>query len=249
MKPSWMTLVALLLAPAGVIRAQSNDSKVTYIAAANLKAAFAKGMPVVEVGDYKVHASRRAGPGMAEVHTRDTDIAYMLQGSATLVTGGRAINLKSIGPEELRGSGIEGGETRELVPGDCPRARSGRRAFPLVLDPGHSRAPEQNTAGLAGLRYRGAHPHPSGRRGSGRDRGGSIPKRFPARSNLLAPFPTAARPGRVPSASNSWFGRHPPPAAWLLLHPRCLPARAFRFLNVESRMSPWVERFRGWANL
>jgi glc operon protein GlcG len=113
-----MILAALLLTSAGAVHAQTDDSKVTYIAADKVKAAFAKGMPMVEVGDYKIHASRRDGPGMAEVHTRDTDIAYVLQGSATLVTGGVAINLKSIGPEELRGSGIEGGETRELGPGD-----------------------------------------------------------------------------------------------------------------------------------
>ena len=43
---------------------------------------------MIEVGDYKIHASRREGTGMAEVHTRDTDIAYVLLGSATLVTGG-----------------------------------------------------------------------------------------------------------------------------------------------------------------
>jgi mannose-6-phosphate isomerase-like protein (cupin superfamily) len=42
----------------------------------------------------------------------------VLRGSATLVTGGTAINLKPTGPEELRGSGIRGGETRELKPGD-----------------------------------------------------------------------------------------------------------------------------------
>jgi glc operon protein GlcG len=73
---------------------------------------------MIEVGDYKIHASRREGPGMAEIHTRDTDIAYVLQGSATLVTGGTVVGVKSIGPEELRGSAIEGGETRQLVPGD-----------------------------------------------------------------------------------------------------------------------------------
>jgi glc operon protein GlcG len=55
---------------------------------------------------------------MAEIHTRDTDIAYVLQGAATLVTGGWATDLKSTGPEELRGSGIRGGETRKLGPGD-----------------------------------------------------------------------------------------------------------------------------------
>jgi glc operon protein GlcG len=112
-------LAALAAAlPLRVAHAQADDSKVRLIQRDQVSAAFAKGMPLVEVGDYKIHASRREGPGMAEVHTRDTDIAYVLQGSATLVTGGTAVDLKSIGPEELRGSGIRGGETRTLQPGD-----------------------------------------------------------------------------------------------------------------------------------
>jgi mannose-6-phosphate isomerase-like protein (cupin superfamily) len=113
-----MTLAALVVLPIGVARAQADDSKVTLIAGNDVKAAFAKGMPLVEVGDYKIHASRREGPGMAEIHTRDTDIAYVLQGSATLVTGGTALNVKATASQELRGSGIEGGETRTLQPGD-----------------------------------------------------------------------------------------------------------------------------------
>ena len=113
-------LLAVLAAalPARLARAQSDDSKVTLIKRDQVTAAFAKGMPLVEVGDYKIHASRREGPGMAEIHTRDTDIAYVLQGSATLVAGGTAVDVKSIGPEELRGSGIRGGQTRTLQPGD-----------------------------------------------------------------------------------------------------------------------------------
>ena len=97
---------------------QTDDGKVTLIPAAEVRGAFAKGVPLVEVGDYKIHASRREGPGLAEIHTRDTDIAYVLQGRATLVTGGTAVDPKPTGPEELRGSAIQGGETRELVPGD-----------------------------------------------------------------------------------------------------------------------------------
>jgi glc operon protein GlcG len=73
---------------------------------------------MVEVGDYKIHASRREGPGQAEIHTRDTDIAYVLEGTATLVTGGTAVGVKETAPEEFRGSAIEGGETRRLAPGD-----------------------------------------------------------------------------------------------------------------------------------
>lgn len=111
-------VAALAAAPFGTARAQSDDATVRYLGHDQVAAAFAKGMPMIEVGDYKIHASRREGPGQVEIHTRDTDIAYVLQGSATLVTGGSAVGLKQIGAEELRGSAIRGGETRQLEPGD-----------------------------------------------------------------------------------------------------------------------------------
>jgi glc operon protein GlcG len=112
-----LTLAAALALPQAVW-AQADDAKVTFVAHEQVTAAFSKGVPLIEVGDYKIHASRREGPGKAEIHTRDTDIAYILQGSATLVTGGTALDVKPIGAEELRGAGIEGGETRRLAPGD-----------------------------------------------------------------------------------------------------------------------------------
>jgi glc operon protein GlcG len=113
-----LRVVALLALPLGIARAQSDDASVRLIGHDQVEAAFAKGMPLIEVGDYKIHASRREGPGMAEIHTRDTDIAYVLRGSATLVTGGTAVGVKEIGPEELRGTAIQGGETRQLQVGD-----------------------------------------------------------------------------------------------------------------------------------
>jgi glc operon protein GlcG len=111
-------LAAIALLPFRGLQAQTDDSRVTYIARDQVSAAFTKGMPILEVGDYKIHASRREGPGMAEIHTRDTDIAYVVQGSATLVTGGTALNVKPTAAEEFRGSGITGGETRQLGMGD-----------------------------------------------------------------------------------------------------------------------------------
>ena len=113
-----LTTAAALLVPLRMAQAQADDSRVTLIAEDQVKAAFTKGTPLIEVGDYKIHASRRDGSGMVEIHTRDTDIAYVLQGSATLVTGGTAVGVTAIGPEELRGSGIQGGETHQLVPGE-----------------------------------------------------------------------------------------------------------------------------------
>jgi mannose-6-phosphate isomerase-like protein (cupin superfamily) len=83
-----------------------------------VSAAFAKGMPLVETSGYKVHANRRDGNGLAEVHARDTDILYVLEGTATLVTGGKVVNGKSTADDELRGDSIAAGTVRHLVKGD-----------------------------------------------------------------------------------------------------------------------------------
>ncbi len=90
----------------------------TYLSSDVVSTAFTKGMPLLETDGYKVHASRRDKSGQAEIHTRDTDILYVVEGTATLVTGGDAVNAKSIGPDELRGDTIAGGQSRSLVKGD-----------------------------------------------------------------------------------------------------------------------------------
>ena len=119
MRTHSLVLLALVALPLGRAAAQADDSRVTYLGHDQVTAAFAKGSPLIEVGDYKIHASRRESlPGLAEIHTRDTDVIYVLEGSATLVTGGRALDARPTGIEELRGSAIEGGETREIAPGD-----------------------------------------------------------------------------------------------------------------------------------
>jgi glc operon protein GlcG len=91
---------------------------VTHFDAERVAAAFAKGQPLLEVPGYKVHASRRTGPGQAELHTWETDVFYVLEGSATFVTGGEVVDPKMTAPGEFRGAGIEGGEARTLRKGD-----------------------------------------------------------------------------------------------------------------------------------
>jgi uncharacterized protein GlcG (DUF336 family)/mannose-6-phosphate isomerase-like protein (cupin superfamily) len=94
------------------------ETAARYLPSSDVAAAFSKGMPLFETGGYKVHASRRDGDGQAEIHARDTDIVYVLEGTATLVTGGRAINVKATGADEQRGDAIAGGDRRDLVKGD-----------------------------------------------------------------------------------------------------------------------------------
>jgi len=90
----------------------------TFVDAKSVLAAFAKGMPLLETAGYKVHASRRVEPGRAEIHTLDTDVIYVVDGSATLVTGGKAIDAKEIAPNEIRGTKIEGGQEHQIAKGD-----------------------------------------------------------------------------------------------------------------------------------
>lgn len=112
----------LALAGANALSANSNGaapaSAVTFFDSKTVAAAFVKGQPLLENGDYKIHASHRDGPGKAEVHEHETDIIYVLDGAATFVTGGKVIGGEMTAPGEIRGAGIEGGETRKLVKGD-----------------------------------------------------------------------------------------------------------------------------------
>jgi glc operon protein GlcG len=89
-----------------------------YLPAVRVMSAFERGMPLTETGSYKIHASRRDADGLAEVHDLDTDILYVLDGTATLVTGGAVVDGKVTAPDERRGAAISGGESRALQKGD-----------------------------------------------------------------------------------------------------------------------------------
>jgi len=93
-------------------------SAVTYLDRDAVTAAFARGAPLLETPEYKVHASRRTGPGLIEVHAYETDVVYVLEGEATFVTGGRLLDGKVTAPGEIRGSQLEGGNVQQLAPGD-----------------------------------------------------------------------------------------------------------------------------------
>lgn len=115
----------IAIAGAGALTASATSSTgaksssgVTYLDSNKVKAAFAKGAPLLEVEGYKVHASRRDGPGVAEVHTWETDVVYVLDGSATLVTGGTVVDAKTTEPGQIRGPTIQGGESRRIAKGD-----------------------------------------------------------------------------------------------------------------------------------
>ena len=111
-----VALVTFLAATS--LTAQRVATPVTLIAGPDITEAFVKGRPLIETGAYKVHASRRDTPGQVEVHTLDTDIFYVLEGTATVVTGGNVVDGKDTAANERRGASINGGATRRLAKGD-----------------------------------------------------------------------------------------------------------------------------------
>ena len=68
--------------------------------------------------DYQATIARRTGPGQVEVHDKETDVFYVVDGEATFVTGGKMIGGKLARPNQWLGTSIEGGETRQLKKGD-----------------------------------------------------------------------------------------------------------------------------------
>src|SRR5262245_7195126 len=113
----WISILSLM-GSVTLASAQSPSASTTVVTSNEVAAAFAKGMPLLENSQFKIHASRREAPGIAEIHTRDTDIIHVLEGSATLVTGGTAVEPKTIAPGEIRGKEIQGGESRRISKGD-----------------------------------------------------------------------------------------------------------------------------------
>jgi len=90
----------------------------TYIDSAKMDAAYPKHAVLLDQGQYRVMAIGRDKDGQAELHTKDTDIVYFVEGTATLVTGGILKEGKVTAPGEMPGARLEGGGKHELKAGD-----------------------------------------------------------------------------------------------------------------------------------
>jgi mannose-6-phosphate isomerase-like protein (cupin superfamily) len=62
--------------------------------------------------------SFRNKSGKGELHEQVADVFFVVDGSATLVTGGSMVNGKPTDPGEIRGDSVKGGTPVKLVKGD-----------------------------------------------------------------------------------------------------------------------------------
>jgi mannose-6-phosphate isomerase-like protein (cupin superfamily) len=67
--------------------------------------------------DYSMLAFRNQS-GKAELHEKFADFYVVVEGKATLVSGGTMVNGKSTGPGEVRGDSIQDGKETKMKKGD-----------------------------------------------------------------------------------------------------------------------------------
>lgn len=67
----------------------------------------------------------RSHDGGGELHKDYADLFYILEGHATLTTGGEVVDAKTTAPGEIRGASVKGGSQQELRAGDVAHIPSG----------------------------------------------------------------------------------------------------------------------------
>ena len=105
------TTMAVLLTAAGV------PTAVTYVPHDKVSATMAKGGSIVNDQGLIVLAQRR-GTGEVEVHEKTNHVFIIVEGEATLVTGGTLVGARQTSPDQRRAASIQGGQTHHMTKGD-----------------------------------------------------------------------------------------------------------------------------------
>ncbi|PYU23668.1 MAG: hypothetical protein DMG32_15690 [Acidobacteria bacterium] len=90
---------------------------VHYIGHDKVAEVMAKGGPIVNDPGLVVLANRR-GVGGVEYHEHTNHIFILVEGEATLVTGGTMVGAKRTNPDQMVATSIDGGEIHHLSKGD-----------------------------------------------------------------------------------------------------------------------------------
>ncbi len=127
---SALTIAALTIALSAAWAQQPAPATKTYSSAADVAALMAKakaehkdGQPIViehilQLAPYGANLEYRTSVGPAAVHEKEAELFYVIDGSATLITGGKLVNEKRNNAENLGGTAIEGGKSQAVAKGD-----------------------------------------------------------------------------------------------------------------------------------
>ena len=130
MRAIGISLVLILVTAAAVAQQAPAPPTKTYSSASDVAAMIAKaksvrkeGQPIVNdriltLAPYSANLEYRASVGPAAVHEKEAEMFYVIDGSATLMTGGKLVKEQRTNAENLTGTGIEGGMSRNIAKGD-----------------------------------------------------------------------------------------------------------------------------------
>lgn len=74
--------------------------------------------PIVGLLPYVANLEYRTAVGPAAVHETEAELFQVIDGSGVLVTGGKLVGDTRANAENRRGTGIEGGQSRNVAKGD-----------------------------------------------------------------------------------------------------------------------------------
>ena len=76
--------------------------------------------PILQNAPYNANLEYRVGGinANASVHEREAEMFYVVEGTGTMITGGKLKEERRTNPENLSGTGIDGGNRRRVAKGD-----------------------------------------------------------------------------------------------------------------------------------
>jgi len=112
--------------PAQPPQPPTDPTKAAYMSAKDFAAAIAKqptdrngNVRIFNLAPYNVGVEHRMpGPQNAAIHDKDAELFYIIDGAATIVTGGKIVNPTRPNPNNTNGTAIEGGVSQVLGKGD-----------------------------------------------------------------------------------------------------------------------------------
>src|ERR1700691_3759949 len=127
------TAIAVTLLTAALVAQQKGapQTPVTYKSAADVAAMIAKAksqndakaqatisQAILRLAPYNVNLEYRGSVGPASIHMKEAEMFYVIDGSATLITGGKLVNQTQTNADNLSGTAIEGGTPQAVAKGD-----------------------------------------------------------------------------------------------------------------------------------
>jgi mannose-6-phosphate isomerase-like protein (cupin superfamily) len=114
-RAAWLAIAVLTVA--AVSLGGGVPAAVHYISHSKVTEVMSKGGPIVSDPGLVVLAQRREA-GAVEYHDHTNHVFVMVEGEATMVTGGTMVDAKRTAPDQMRAPSLDGGTTYHLSKGD-----------------------------------------------------------------------------------------------------------------------------------